>query len=468
MEATCPSPCNTSSKSVLSSEVTIEKSCASQVQLNQGFEYWIKVTNTSKTALNDVTVWETTPAGMNINSSDPELGAVKEGWASWKVGNLAPGESKTVKINATACSEGALRTCAEVTYRLPQLCMDINCCRLAISLACQTPNERLLCDTIPMTFTVKNVGSACVSNVTAQSDLPEGLTTTDGKNSVSIHIGTLKVGESKDYSAELRAAKTGTYQTRVFAMADSCEKVSSESCSINVIQPVLTVKVAAPAERIVTCPVTYNITVNNGPQYKADSTTLWATLPAGARFISATEGGQQSGDKISWNFGTLDPQANRQVSFTFMPCSTGQIASVATATANCATATDQGSTNIIGMSATRLDVCDTSNPICLGGNDTYIITVSNTGSAADTNVAVTATLPAQVGYVDANGPTKATVDGNKITFAPIASLAPRDKVVYKVTVKTNDAGDARFQVNVNSDQLGNTPIMKTESTKIMK
>jgi uncharacterized repeat protein (TIGR01451 family) len=251
-------------------------------------------------------------------------------------------------------------------------------------------------------------------------------------------------------------------------MADSCDRVSSENCSINVVKPELTVKVAAPAERIVTCPVTYNITLNNGPQYKADSTTLWATLPTGARFISATEGGQQSGDKVSWNFGTLDPSANRQVSFTFMPCNTGQITSVATATANCANATDQGSTNITGMSATRLDVCDTSNPICLGGNDTYVITVSNTGSAADTNVAVTATLPGQLAYVDSNGPTKATIDGNKITFAPIASLSPRDKVVYKVTVKTNDAGDARFGVNVSSDQLGNTPIMTSQSTKIMK
>ena len=41
-------------------------------------------------------------------------------------------------------------------------------------------------------------------------------------------------------------------------------------------------------------------------------------------------------------------------------------------------------------------------------------------------------------------------------------------MAYKVAVKSNDAGDARFTVNVSSEQLGNNPIMKTESTKIYK
>ncbi|MCB9849301.1 MAG: hypothetical protein H6817_01200, partial [Phycisphaerales bacterium] len=60
-----------------------------------------------------------------------------------------------------------------------------------------------------------------------------------------------------------------------------------------------------------------------------------------------------------------------------------------------------------------------------------------------------------------------TADGKKVTFAALPSLAPKAKAVYKVTIKGVSEGDARFEVELNSDQI-TSPVMETESTHIYK
>ena len=52
-----------------------------------------------------------------------------------------------------------------------------------------------------------------------------------------------------------------------------------------------------------------------------------------------------------------------------------------------------------------------------------------------------------------------------MNFAPIPSLAPKATAVFKVKVKGTAAGDLRFKVEMNSDQL-TRPVMETESTHI--
>ena len=63
------------------------------------------------------------------------------------------------------------------------------------------------------------------------------------------------------------------------------------------------------------------------------------------------------------------------------------------------------------------------------------------------------------------GPTRATVAGQNVTFAPLASLAPKAKATYSLTVKGTRPGDVRFRVDLTSDQM-TSPAMETEATHI--
>jgi len=100
-----------------------------------------------------------------------------------------------------------------------------------------------------------------------------------------------------------------------------------------------------------------------------------------------------------------------------------------------------------------------------GDDETYVITVTNQGSASDTNIRLVAMLEDGVQYVSSSGPTTGTAEGQKVTFEPLPTLAPKAAATWRVAVKGNKVGDTRFEVQMTSDQLGNKPVMETESTR---
>ena len=106
---------------------------------------------------------------------------------------------------------------------------------------------------------------------------------------------------------------------------------------------------------------------------------------------------------------------------------------------------------------------DISDPIAVGNNETYVITATNQGSAPDTNIRITCTLENTQQYVSSSGATTGSSAGSTITFAPLATLAPKAQATWRVTVKAVKAGDVRFTAVMNTDQL-TRPVQETEAT----
>jgi uncharacterized repeat protein (TIGR01451 family) len=112
-----------------------------------------------------------------------------------------------------------------------------------------------------------------------------------------------------------------------------------------------------------------------------------------------------------------------------------------------------------------LEVVDVSDPIEVGADETYIITVTNQGTADDNNIRIVCTLPDEEDFVAAQGPAKFKVEAKTVAFEPLPSLAPKDKAVYRVVVKGTKAADVRFKTSLTSDML-TSPVEETESTHI--
>jgi uncharacterized repeat protein (TIGR01451 family) len=109
---------------------------------------------------------------------------------------------------------------------------------------------------------------------------------------------------------------------------------------------------------------------------------------------------------------------------------------------------------------------DDPDPIEVGGTTTYTITVTNQGTIDDTSIVITAIIPAEEEYVSSDGVTKGTVQDKTVTFAPLPTLAPKAKAVWKVVVKGIKEADVRFKVELRTTQTGDVPVWKTESTHI--
>ena len=182
--------------------------------------------------------------------------------------------------------------------------------------------------------------------------------------------------------------------------------------------------------------------------------------------IKATTGAKLSGSRLIWQLGTLAPGASRNVRVSYMPTRAAELASSISVTAYCAdTVTASAKTLVSGIAGVLLEVGDIEDPVQVNGSTTYVITVTNQGSAVGTNIRITCALEENERYVSSSGPTVGTLEGNTVNFAPLASLAPRTKATWNVVVTAVKPGDIRFKVIMNTDQL-TRPVEETEATHL--
>jgi uncharacterized repeat protein (TIGR01451 family) len=189
-------------------------------------------------------------------------------------------------------------------------------------------------------------------------------------------------------------------------------------------------------------------------------------LPAGVDSIAVSGGGRLTAGKVVWNLGSLAPGASRKVTVKFTPKQAGIVTDTAIATATCAKGVSASAkTSIAGIPAVLLEVIDVIDPVEIGEQTTYVIVATNQGSAPGTNISIVCTLEDNEQYVSSSGATSGTVSGKTVTFAPLRSLAPKAKATWRVVIKAVKAGDVRFTVVMNTDQL-TRPVQETESTHL--
>ena len=453
------------SKTWLAPAIDITKKAPSKALLGEAFLYEIWVCNPSQVDADDVVVRDDLPDGMTYIDSSPAATVAGQQLA-WSLGTLPAGGKKTFRVTVKPTRTGPATNRASV-HGQPGLSDEDEAQTLIVaaklSVTKTAPEEVLICDPIPYTVVVSNTGNAPATNVRLQDNLPEGLTVHEGRRKLVSDLGTLEPGESKHVRFNARAARTGTFANTVTVAADG-GLTARDSATTAVRKPVLVITKTGPETTRNNRPVTYEITVANKGDAPADDTVVVDVVPAGAMFAEATEEGQFAGGKVTWQLGTLDVGESRTVSVTFKAVQIRTLRNVTTVTAVCAEATAEASTVVEGVPSILLECIDLSDSIEVGGEVTYRITVTNQGTAANTNIVIACTLPGEEAFVSAQGPTEASAADKKVTFASLASLAPGRTATFTVVAKGIKAGDARFLVTLISDQM-QTPVEETESTR---
>lgn len=444
------------------SVILLERFAPSELRAGMDLEYRIRITNLTRVDLREVALTEQFPPNFTPLASSPKTSVAMERQAIWKWPRLNAGATETIYVQGSTTGTDELTFCATVSFATA-ICSRTNIVEPKLVLTKELAPEVLICDPIPMRLVVSNIGSGAMHNVRITDALPRALATTDGMKGFAIDVGDLAAGQSREYNVTLRASETGEFTNTARAQEAGGLRVES-SAKVAVRQPVLALSERGPSQRYVGRPATFELTVQNVGDAAARDVVLTSPVPAGTEVVSAPAG-QLVGGNVTWRLGTLAPQAARTVEFTVKSNDVGPIYSTATAEAYCARATANASVDVKGIPAILLEVVDDPDPIELGGNVTYTIEVTNQGSAASTNIVMTCMLPAELQYVSASGPAQGSVDGQSIRFAPLASLAPKAKVTYKLVATGTKEADARFKVVMQSDQT-TTTVEETESTHI--
>lgn len=434
-----------------------------QMRANVPFTYEVHVRNLTDANLPELVVTNALPAGFKVSSIDPAPASSEGQTASWNLPQLGPKASHVIKLSGVSASVGELSYCTTVAFKT-NTCSSMNIVEPELKLVKTAPAEVLVCDPIPVKIVVTNTGTGSVDGVKVTDKLPQGWQTSDGKDAVSFEAGTLKPGESREFSFQARSSNTGSFVNEA-AASEPGGLTAKASAETVVRRPVLTLTKAGPEMRYIGRPAEYKITVTNTGDAPARDTVLVDTVSGVGEFVKASDNGQFANGKVTWAIGTLAPGASKSVDVSFVGKKAGTIKDDAVATAYCAEARASASTEVRGVPAILLEVVDQADPIEVGAEEIYTITVTNQGTADDNNIRIECTLPPEMDFVSTDGPTKSKVDGKVVTFEPLPSLAPKAKAVYRVVVKGNKPADVRFKTVLTSDML-TSPVQETESTHV--
>lgn len=443
----------------------LERMAPLDIRVGTEFEYTLTVRNMTNAPIPNVVLTEDSAEGMTVIGMNPE--PVERGAASnvWTFASLEPNGSRTVTMRARADRTGEITACASLSIRKPT-CARLRIVEPQLQITKTMPAEVMACDPIPVTIVVTNPGSGTADNVVIRDALPEGLTADNGQREVTYNVGSLAPGTSREYRFAARATALGSF--RNCATAEAAGGLQANACAeTRVVQPQLEIVKSGPTERYLGRPAKFDITVRNSGDAVARNVVVTDALPAGLRLVAASDGGRAGGNQVQWAAGDLDPGASRTFSVECVAERIGDLTNRASARGYCCEASTELPIAVRGIPAVLLEVVDVEDPDEIGTTETYIITVTNQGSADATDIRMSCEVQPEADFVSASADFGITASnaGRTVTFAPLPRLGPKQKANFRVIVRGQQAGDTRFKVNLTTAETGPNPIEETESTR---
>lgn len=451
--------------------LAIQQDCPPASVLGVSAPFSFSVTNASDIEATDVKITATLPQGAELVSASPPA-LIQGNTIAWLVKQfparhtvhgtieLKPTTPGTLTHDITVVTQDGYRTTSTCTSKVGQA---------TLSLTHECPQDGILGDSLTFTTTVKNTGNAEAKNVRLIHEVPEGFTHSSGARVITKSIESLPPGGIVLEKVQFVAQKTGPVTSVAVVEGDGLR--DSARCEINILQPSIGIKKTGPEKRFLNTPVTYEIVINNSGTAPATGVVVNDTLPSGIQYESSVPGGtfNAATNGLTWDIGTMAPGTSQTLSVTGRAVSSGRQCNAASVrTSRELRESAQACTEVEGVAALLIEVTDSFDPMEVGATETYSIVVTNQGTAPTTNVKISAQLTDAMEYVSSEGSTaRLIVLGKRVDFDPIPSLAPKKSVTFKVTVRGTEAGDHRFRVSMEADQL-TSPVIEEESTKFYK
>lgn len=432
-----------------------------EVRRGAEFEYTYHVTNTTQGTLQNVAVILESQSNLEVISATPSAMTGQAGTV-WALGDLGPCETRVINVKAKANNTGQAANCVSVSYN-NSLCAVTNVVDPDLAIEKRVTPRVIRCDPITIVYNVCNPGTGVATGVVVRDTLPNGLTV-NGSRNVEIAVGDLASGECREVSVIAMASTTGEFASAATARSADGLSASSGDPSTTVVAPKLILVCEGRDNQYLDRNTEYTFKVSNSGDGVAANTVINVAIPAGAEFVRASSGGVPGAGNVSFNVGDLNPGQERSITVSFLQRMKGTMRAAATATAACAEPVSTAcETNYLGIPAILLEVVDLVDPVEVGQTTTYRITVTNQGSASDSNIVIKCVLPDEMEFVGSTGPTAHSVNGKEITYAPLASLAPGAEVSWNLTARALSEANIRFSVEMTSDNFVK-PVRETEAT----
>lgn len=408
----------------------------------------------------DVVVTAHLPEGVTFVKSVPEA-KVEGRKLTWYIGSMDQGQHILAKVFVKCECEGELCACFCATATPVRFC-SLLCAKPVLICEKCAPEQVCPGDAVNYTITVTNRGSCAAEDVVVTDNLPEGVQGPNCQSTLTYKLGTIQPCESKTVNICTTAVKRGKFTNTAVVTACNADSTSCQAttciccCAIECFK-------CGPKEQQIGKNADYQITVVNTGDLPLTEVVVTDSAPSSTAIVNAN-GATVDGNKAVWRLKELKPGEKVTFNTTLSTCTPGCFTNkVYVSTCQGCNTSCEATTRWRGRPALNVCVTETEDAICIGDSTTYIITVVNQGSEADSNVVVNVNFPDEVQPISASGDSAAQINGQNVRFAPYPSLGARQTAKFSIVGKAKQSGDGRVKVELSSDSI-KTPIVQQEST----
>lgn len=449
---------------VQSPGVTLEWVRHGDFNVGQTCQLELVVQNTSRSTVRGVTTEAVVPAGLEVISATPEPlpGTTAP---SWMFGELKAGEKRSVSLQVIPRQRGDIRlgafvrltgfTSSNFSVQEPLVAIDVN-----------GPEQIEVGQQVSYTVRVHNPGTGVASNVLIQAVIPDGLEHRRG-SLLTIEIGTLNPGESRQAQLSLAAVRGGMQQMAVRVVADG--GLSDQTmAAVSIAEPRLQLQIAGPAAQLAGREEHYALQVVNEGSVPSANVRAKYRVPEGFAFVSADRGGKYNDidRSIEWFVGTVQPGESSRFEVALRAEQTGQALHQAGVISEHGRVTmAELPTLVEGTAALELKIAANRTDLKVGDDVTYEIQVANTGSRAAAGVGMSCELPPGLELLQAAGPSEYIAENGVMVFRSLPQIEAGKAAVFAVKLRCTREGQHRLRLRVASESVSE-PLIGEESSRV--
>ena len=429
-----------------------------------GGDVQYRVRTTARTNVTNVSLTENVPSGVSIVSATPDVSTGAGNSLSWNYPTMQRGESKEVLITVRPNQEGTFTTNTKV-------CVDPAVC---IAFQAGTPKlaiEKVKTDGQPTAeldsnfdFTVKvtNVGSATANNVVIVDNLPEGLKGPNGQQP-TFPVGNLAPGQSQTVKVPVTAAQQGHWVNRACANADNVKDQVCAEAPVDILLAKIQVQKTGPDRLFINREAPYTITTTNVGTTVLSPVTVTDNLPAGTKFLSASDGATANNGAVVWNIPSLQPGESKATTVSLTYDKPGTTVNNVTAASGRISDAAHAQTEWEAPPGVMTEIVDDVDPVRVGDQVIYTIRITNQGAWRDINTQIRVLYGDEITPVECDAP-GATISGKVVTL-PDGILKPKAVMTFHIKTKAEQQGLHITRLEFNSSFLPK-PVYKDEPTLV--
>jgi uncharacterized repeat protein (TIGR01451 family) len=444
--------------------VTVQWVRKSSFNVGQECDVELVVENSSRAVVRSVMTEAAIPEGVEVIDATPAPMAGADA-PSWTFGELQPGETRTVALKLKPTQRGDVRLDAFVRltgYSSSEFAVE----EPMIGVSVAGPESVEVGEQAGYVVRVSNPGTGIASNVVIQAAIPEGLEHRGG-SLLTIDIGTLNPGESRQARLSLTATKGGAHELAVRALADGGLSDQS-SASVAVAEPQLHIDMNGPSEHVAGRTADYSLTVTNTGKVPSANVRAKYRIPEGYEFVSADRGGKyaEADHSIEWFVGTVQPGEDSGFTVTLKAVGAGELLHQAGVISEHGRVTMCDLvTEVQGTAALDLKLVADSKSPRVGEEVQYSVTIRNTGSRAANSVGLSCELPSGLELIDASGPSEHIAENGVMVFRSVKSIEPGESAEFTIKARCTREGSLRLRLRVASESI-TEPLIGEEALSV--